>query len=686
MKKTSAIILSIILILLIPIECMGANINRENIYTKEELEYIKENPVLMAYVNPDKGYLSLHNNNVYQGIEVDVIRDIAKIAGFELKITHNFSEQNRDQIDIFSNVDSVKNFYDEVYYSDAYLESNNYIIKKKNKSVSDIRSVALLHEDLKGEECVKKELNIDKIHYYNSNRECMETVISGNADAAYCCGYIARYYLKNSDFSMLDMEVAQNDVEFKMCVPKSKSPILISIVNKTLAQIDEERIHDIVLSNSSNIEVEKSFSQLVKENKITVILVTLGMGVFVITLAITAFKKEQLRQELEKAKLATRAKSDFLSRMSHDIRTPLNAIIGFTQIAKESENLTAEVKDNLEKIDTSSQYLLGIINDILDMSKIESGKLELNYEAADCVAFHNDIAVLFSEVAKKKNIKLKTDFSGIKTKWVMMDTLRSRQIYANLLNNAIKFSDEGTCITWTINDIKVDEECTTRVITIKDEGCGMSPEFMRTMFDPFAQEHNKYHNPESGTGLGLAIVKNLIDLSGNKITVDSEIGKGTQFTITLVRKNASPVEKTNGTVTSGDIQKLKDKRILLFEDHPLNRQIMKTLLEKKGIQIDCAVNGKEGVDIFEASEAGYYSAVFMDISMPVMNGYEATIAMRNLNREDAKTIPVIAITANAFNDDVEKCMKAGMNYHIAKPIDINKVYEILDIIFENSGE
>ncbi|MBQ8730870.1 MAG: response regulator [Lachnospiraceae bacterium] len=312
------------------------------------------------------------------------------------------------------------------------------------------------------------------------------------------------------------------------------------------------------------------------------------------------------------------------------------------------------------------------------MSKIESGKLELNAVSTNSRDFLNDIASVFYELARMKGIRLTTDFSDLKTVWVEMDSLRARQVYANLLNNAIKFSEAGTVINWTITDTILDDYRTERVVVIEDQGRGMSQKFMKTMFDPFEQEEDEeIPNDESGTGLGLSIVRNILDLTGSKIDVQSEIGKGTKFTITIIRKHGTPIVQENKENEEKE-NLCEGKRLLLFEDHPLNRQIMSKILEKKNIIVEEATNGKEGVDMFIAANEGYYDVIFMDISMPIMNGYEATKAIRSLEREDAKNVPIIAITANAFTDDVEKCIECGMNQHISKPIDVNRVYAVLE--------
>ncbi|MFA6830243.1 MAG: response regulator [Bacilli bacterium] len=386
---------------------------------------------------------------------------------------------------------------------------------------------------------------------------------------------------------------------------------------------------------------------------------------------------EQLTAALNQAKRANQAKSDFLSRMSHDIRTPLNAVIGFAELALEESDLTPVVRDYLEKIQSSGKYLLGLINDILNMSKIESHKLDLHLSVVNGPKFLKDINDVFSIQAQQKGINFVTDFNHAQTPWVIMDDLRSKQIYNNILNNALKFSDPGTTISWSIKDEITGNNKMRMVSVISDQGCGMSKEYLSKLFQPFEQEENSHSLTEVGTGLGLSIVKSLVELMGGTIKVESELGKGTVVTITLDRmlpsKDQIPVSEKKSDIEFS----LSGYHILLCEDQPLNREIAIRILNKKGLLVDYAVNGKEGVETFSKSKPGMYDAILMDIRMPIMDGLTATRNIRELDHPDAKTIPIIAMTANAFDDDIQNCLNAGMNGHIAKPFDPKKLYEIL---------
>ena len=384
-------------------------------------------------------------------------------------------------------------------------------------------------------------------------------------------------------------------------------------------------------------------------------------------------KQDELRDALESAELANHYKSIFLSQMSHEIRTPMNAIIGMARLAADTENIT-EKDEYIQKIVSSSDYLLGIINDILDMSRIENGKFELH--ASWCTVYDilmSCINMLLPEM-KKKEINfiyphLNPD-NGIE---YYVDKLRMRQIYMNLLNNAVKFTPKGGTICMKIKNIDYDETTARDLIEISDTGCGMSEEFLQRIFQPFEQEQNPFSTQVQGTGLGLALVKQIITAMGGEVQVESKLGKGSTFSF-IVPYEYRKAEKTAKRNYSSEEVNLKGKRVLLAEDHPMNQEIATKLLEREGMLVELACNGQEAVEKFKQSEPDYYQIILMDIRMPVMNGLQAVKAIRALDRADARTIPVIAMTANAFDDDVKASLEAGMDSHLTKPIEVEKMF------------
>ena len=395
--------------------------------------------------------------------------------------------------------------------------------------------------------------------------------------------------------------------------------------------------------------------------------------------AVIAEKNRELAAAVERANEANEAKSDFLSRISHDIRTPMNGIIGMTHIAMKQANLP-QTQECLDKIQKSSQFLLGLINDILDMTKAESGHMEFHPEPYLIEDFRGYIAAVIRPLCEEKNQTLTFETAPVPGYVPKMDVLRINQIYFNLLSNAVKYTPEGGHITVRIKD-ELQPNGRVRVTAkIQDDGIGISETFQKVLFEPFTQENRSDISEMRGSGLGLTIVKKIIDAMGGSISVQSRLGEGTVFTFSLEYdyvREADIQEKPSGQPCASEAEVLNGCHILLCEDHPLNQEIAKVLLEEQGMIVATAENGQEGVRAFAASPLAYYDAVLMDIRMPVMDGYEATRQLRSLEREDAASVPIIAMTADAFTSDVQKCLDAGMNGHLAKPIDPEKMYHTL---------
>ena len=385
-------------------------------------------------------------------------------------------------------------------------------------------------------------------------------------------------------------------------------------------------------------------------------------------------RSEALRSALEEARRAAQAKGEFLSRMSHEIRTPMNAILGLTQIIREDPR-GPEVEELLGKLLTSGEYLLGLINDVLDMSRIEAGRVELHLEDTDLRKLHAAVYDMMEPRMREKGIRFRMDTDRAVVPYAVVDRLRVQQIYINLLGNAVKFSQPGTEITCTVSHELLDGDRFTAVMVFRDQGCGMSPEFVKRAFEPFEQEDNGQQDPQCGTGLGLAIVKNLTEQMDGTVELKSELGRGSEFTLRFtVRVGHAPAAQPE---MGADGASLSGRRVLLAEDHPVNTEIAKRMLQRQGIEVDHAADGRAAVDRYLSAEPGYYDAVLMDIRMPVMNGLEAARAIRASGRADASSIPIIAMTANAFASDRQESREAGMNAHLSKPIRQAELLETL---------
>ena len=388
-------------------------------------------------------------------------------------------------------------------------------------------------------------------------------------------------------------------------------------------------------------------------------------------------KNDELVIVAKKAELAAQTKSEFLSRMSHDIRTPMNAIIGLTHLAKKEENMQI-IKDYLNKIDTSSKFLLGLINDILDMSKIENGEMVLNESPYTREEFSESIRTVIQPLIAEKNIHFVFEINcGMEC--ILVDHLRFNQIFFNLLSNAAKFTPSGGTIEFISEPIAPEEKNVDGKIGVRyyvrDNGIGMSEEYQKHLYDPFLQERSKLGDDVKGTGLGLPIVKSLVDAMGGTIEVRSELGKGTEFKIEMYVKPAKAEAKEKEAAY--DEEKLKGARILLVEDNELNVFVAKTVLEQFLCVVDVASDGQEAVEKFGSSKKGFYDIILMDVHMPVMDGLEATKRIRAMERSDASEVPIIAMTANAFDKEKNQTLKAGMNCHLPKPIDPALIYQVL---------
>ena len=384
-------------------------------------------------------------------------------------------------------------------------------------------------------------------------------------------------------------------------------------------------------------------------------------------------KNAELEIVAHRAEAAAHAKTEFLSRMSHDIRTPMNAIIGLTHLAREEDDIQV-VREYLQNIDTSSTFLLGLINDILDMSKIENGELTLKEDPFTKTEFENSINTVIQPLMNEKDIRFIFRMTD-DIECIRVDRLRFSQIFFNLLSNAAKFTPTGGTVEFISESLPPKDGKAGIRFTVRDDGIGMSQEFMQHMYDPFSQERTKLGDCSKGSGLGLPIVKSLVDAMDGSISVSSQLGKGTVFTVDLYVMTAeAKAEEKEGEFST---ENLKGAQILLVEDNEINIYVAQIILEKAGCIVTVARNGEEAVETFKESERHYFDAILMDVRMPIMNGIEATREIRKLSRADAKEVPVIAMTADAFDEERRNTLEAGMNYHLSKPINPPVLYQIL---------
>lgn len=440
----------------------------------------------------------------------------------------------------------------------------------------------------------------------------------------------------------------------KVDIP-SGSRMVILIKN-----IDESKIHEIWEAE----QLQRELKTKAKELEMTKLL---------------AKKSKDLEKALQQAESANDAKSKFLSNMSHDLRTPMNAILGMTYLAMKHINEPDEINKCLSTIRSSSQNMIALINDVLDMNKIESGIIELHEKPSYLSKTLRDVEGIIGNICESNQLTFNVNYGTINHMHVKMDEIRVRQILTNLLSNAVKYTPSYGTVSLDMDEIASDDSryCNIRFV-VKDNGIGMSPEFIKRIYEPFEREKTELSNKIEGTGLGMSIVKNLVDIMNGTIEIDSALSIGTKITVIIPFEICEPVEVSGKADNLIFRQKYPEKHVLIVEDKRINMKIVRGFLEDTELTIDEAVNGKEALDMIANSAPNTYDLVFMDIRMPVMTGDEATMRIRALDREDCRKLPIIAMTANALESDVENSYKCGMNGHISKPIEPEEVYKCLN--------
>lgn len=688
------------------------NNNNRLMFTEREKEiirkYARSDQPLVVTCFPGRAPFSYIDHGVFKGIMPEMFDLLMKKAG--IPYTYKVPKNTADYEDICLNneADIIMDWRaDNKAYADIfdfattapYIDARMVLLKRSElshpvKTIASIKRYGMPNPD----EAWLTQMNILRT---DSIDDAVDAVISGKADATYVYFYTAMYYINDNKYSNLTYEMINGNPRFAYSIAfnSSVSHELSGILTKCIyALSDDEKAQ--IIAKYTNYEAKNNTLFTYFQNHPLAFLAfvfTILMGILLyLVMYLRLHERKKLleaeqdyavrQQHLAKqAQAANKSKTNFLFNMSHDIRTPMNAIIGFTALAQSTDNLE-KIHDYLHKVTVSSKHLLSLINDVLEMSRIESGKLQLNETPCSVRGIFSDLYMIMQEQVHSKKQTLEIITKNIKTEAVYADKLRCEQVLVNLVSNAVKYTPEGGHIIVSIEELPAgDTEHATFEVHVIDNGIGMSPKFVEKIFQPFEREYNSTVSHVQGTGLGMTITKSIIDLAQGTINVASTPGKGTDITIKLtqpVYKGKLSSDKADNLSTALQENVFQGKHILVVEDNKLNREIAVTLLQQAGFITDEAEDGTQAVEKVAHAQAPYYDVILMDIQMPVMDGYTATKEIRALDNPSLANIPIIAVSANAFEEDKQASLQAGMNGHIAKPINIQELFSVLENIFQ----
>ena len=681
--------------------------NRNLSFSRVEQELISRYKTggeeLVVACDIDNKPYAYQENGEIKGIIPDYFKRLAEYAGIKYRLV---ATADKEESWKWRQEGSVDAFLDGGNLSEKNLEQRSCVstasymhiklalltrreFSGKPKSVAIAENIGLFgieDEYARGAEFIK----------YPTTRECMQAVLDGNADATFVYLYAAQEFVNNDERGLLTYKVLEDGgIDYHLVFTKRADNKLAGIFTKAIYSMPMGTIEDLASRYTSYKAQEVSLFAFTRIYPGLSTFILLLIFLLIAALSLLSIKLRNMltderertkrMQELaEKAQEANKSKATFLFNMSHDIRTPMNAIIGFTRLAQNVTDNAALVKDYLGKINISSKHLLALINEVLEMSRIESGKTVLHPELCSLRAIAEELSTMMQGQAKKQQVSLEVVLDESKNDNVYADKVRLEQIFVNVVSNAVKYTPAGGRVVVHLQQKPSGKDgygC--YVMSVKDNGIGMSEEFQKKLFTPFERENNSTVSGIQGTGLGLSITKKFVEMMNGSIDVHSEKDKGSEFVITLYLKIAQEeYQKEEQVEAEPKKADFAGKRLLLVEDNLLNREIAKTILQAAGFIIEEAENGEVALEKVKASTLGYYAAVLMDIQMPVMNGYEATKAIRALENEGLASIPVIAVSANAFEEDRRASVEAGMNAHVGKPICVSELLRVLNDVLQ----
>ena len=664
-----------------------SNINA--VLSAEELAYVQSKKTVTVAMPYDWHPLyCLNNSDGHNGFVPDVLQKISEYSG--LKFEHVYYDSYADSIAaVQSGEADMLGFYldsdemaqeQKLALSSPYVDLNFILVRNKEVSYPAEGLTGGVVEGLH----IPESIAVENVVYYSDVTGALSDVNRGRLDYVYGISSRLESIIQQNNFvNLVQVNLVNENQDVNFALKSPAQAELLSILNKGINNLSSEEKSVINSRNMVSIgESRMTLSSIVYANPglaITVVTVFLILVLIaVVIISRSRLHAVAMRNELEKAEADNRAKSEFLSRMSHEIRTPMNAIVGLTELTRNIENLPDKARENMGKIMSSSQYLLGLINDILDMSRIENGKMEITHEPFYIRAMLDEIESMLNSEAQRRGVRFTVE-QALQSEMLLGDSIRLRQVIVNLLSNAFKFTPNGGDVTlYAVEDASSEKEAriTFRVV---DTGVGIAPEDQKRIFESFEQVGSSSARSQ-GTGLGLAISSHIVRLMGGELKLKSRPGEGSEFFFSVSLPLSDALRAAVETTEDGGDTQFHGVAILLAEDNDLNAEIALELLKARGAKVVRVANGREVVEAVENSEPGTFRAILMDIRMPEMDGLEATRRIRACAHPDGRKIPIIAMTANTFEEDRLAAEESGMNGFVAKPIDVEQLYRELHTI------
>lgn len=654
-------------------------------FNDKELQYISEKGTIIVVVQADWRPIHCPDSPPDQpkGILPEILEKISAYSGLQFSYVYadsyweSIKMVERGEADILGGFlgDEEEAFSYGLALTAPYINLNNIVLKNKKVSYP---GQGLSCGILNGR-ALPAGLEAESIQRYETVREMIAAVNAGEVDYIYgMSAMLEQEMQKHRYLNVQQVSRVIGNTDVALAAARPVEPELLTILNKAIGSISTEEKNDMLNRNMVSVGfTSMSLQDMLYANPVAFVLifgaVLLLSGAGFLLIIKSRMKNSLMQSQLEAAEAKSRAKSEFLSQMSHEIRTPMNAIIGLTDLVRIEKDIPPEVEKKLEKIRSSSRYLLSLINDILDMSKIENGKIEVEQKNFSVSVVLADIREMIEVQAEQKGIQFQAQCK-IGHEWLGGDAIRLRQILLNLLSNALKFTPAGGTVILYAEETGCDGKEAEYHFFVRDTGVGIARDDQERIFKAFEQVVSFTSN-SAGTGLGLPISRSFARMMGGDLQVKSEPGKGSEFYMTLCFPLGEEEEKLENTEVKQQ-RSLAGMRILLAEDNEINAEIAQELLATQGIAVSRAADGQEAVDLFCASEPGDFQAVLMDIRMPVMDGHQAARAIRASGRQDSD-IPIIAMTANSFNEDMEAARAAGMNDFVPKPIEPERLFLVL---------